>query len=51
VGGTATPLASGGLIAGELDVVVLPEPAKWSMWLAGLGALAALRRRSEAISR
>jgi MYXO-CTERM domain-containing protein len=44
--GAATPLASGGLIAGELDVVVLPEPAEWSTWLAGLGALAALRRRS-----
>jgi len=47
-GGAATQLSSGGLISGELDVVVLPEPAEGWMWLAGLGALAALHRRRSA---
>lgn len=44
VTGAATPLSNGGLIAGELDVVALPEPAEWSMLLAGITALAALHR-------
>jgi probable HAF family extracellular repeat protein len=44
VTGAVTPLSSGGWIAGELDVVALPEPGPGAMWLAGLGALAALHR-------
>jgi probable HAF family extracellular repeat protein len=46
--GAVTPLASGGFIAGELDVVVLPEPEPWTIWLAGVAALAALHRRRSA---
>jgi sugar lactone lactonase YvrE len=45
VSGAVTPLASGGFIAGELDLVVLPEPETRAMWLAGAAALAALARR------
>ncbi|HEX5068495.1 MAG TPA: hypothetical protein VFY49_20410 [Myxococcota bacterium] len=48
VSGAVTPLASGGFISGELDVIVLPEPAEWSMWVAGLGALAVLQHRRSA---
>jgi hypothetical protein len=44
VSGAATPLSSGGLIAGELDVVALPEPGLAPSWLAALAALGALHR-------
>jgi probable HAF family extracellular repeat protein len=42
--GAATPLSSGGLIAGELDVVAVPEPGAAASWAAALAALAALGR-------
>jgi len=42
VSGAATLLSSGGYIAGELDVVALPEPGQGAMCLAGIGALVAL---------
>jgi hypothetical protein len=44
VSGAATLVSSGGLIAGELDVVALPEPGEVSMLLAGIAALGALHR-------
>jgi probable HAF family extracellular repeat protein len=44
VTGAATQLSSGGLIAGELDLHVIPEPAQGQSWLAGIAALAALAR-------
>jgi probable HAF family extracellular repeat protein len=52
VTGAVTPLASGGFIEGELDLVVLPEPATFAMWLSGVALLAVLaRRRSASVPR
>jgi MYXO-CTERM domain-containing protein len=48
--GAVTPLASGGFIGGELDLVVLPEPSGGLAWGAGLAALAALGRRRRKVS-
>jgi probable HAF family extracellular repeat protein len=45
--GAATQLSTGGLIAGELDLVALPEPGAAASWLAGIAALLALRRLRE----
>jgi probable HAF family extracellular repeat protein len=45
VSGAVTPLSTGGFIAGELDLVVLPEPAALASWIAGAGLVAALARR------
>jgi probable HAF family extracellular repeat protein len=42
--GAVTVLSSGGLIAGELDLVVLPEPGEWSMLLSAIAGLALLHR-------
>jgi hypothetical protein len=43
--GAATLLSSGGLIAGELDVVALPEPGGLPTWLAAIATLKVLERR------
>jgi probable HAF family extracellular repeat protein len=42
--GAATLLSSGGFIAGELDLVVLPEPGEWALLLSGVAGLALLHR-------
>ena len=45
VSGTATQLSTGGFLAGEIDLVVVPEPGLASTLGPGLLALVALRRR------
>ena len=47
--GAVTPLSSGGFVAGELDLMVLPEPGTGLAWLAGLGLLSRLSRRRRAL--
>jgi hypothetical protein len=42
--GAVTPVSSGGLISGELDVIVLPEPDGTAMLAIGIAALALLHR-------
>ena len=43
--GAVTPLSAGGLIGGELDLVVLPEPGAGTGLAAGIAVLLALGRR------
>jgi len=44
VSGTATPLSSGGFIAGEMDVTYLPEPGPLWLLLSGVGGVLVLHR-------
>ena len=46
--GAITPLASGGFIAGELDLVPMPEPGRSSALAAGLLSVLCLARRRRA---
>jgi hypothetical protein len=45
--GTPTTISTGGYIADEMDILVVPEPGQGLMWASGLALLHWLRGRRE----